>query len=262
MKALITGASGTVGRALTQYLQAAGWQIARWNRSQTPIDHYPSMEALVRSTAPDVLFHLATASQSTGRENESWLVNYDWTSELAWICRTLDIRFVFTSSVMVFTNNAIGPFTPDSPADATKGYGYEKRAAEARVFYQNPDVVVARIGWQIGEAAGSNNMIDFFERQMADQGYIHASTRWYPACSFLADTAAALAHLAQAVPGLYLVDANKRWTFFEIATALNQHHNNRWIILPNEDFVYDQRMIDPRVPIASLQERLPSLPTR
>jgi dTDP-4-dehydrorhamnose reductase len=260
MKAIITGARGTVGSALSKHLTAEGHQVTAWDRSVVPIDRYQPMEDFVRQERPDALFHLAIASRSTGVPNESWLVHYEWTSELAWITRQLGIRFVFTSSVMVFSDNAKGPFTPDSKPDAAEGYGYEKRMAERRVFDQNHDAIVARLGWQIGEARGSNNMIDFFERQTSEHGRIQASRKWYPACSFVRDTAPALLWLASAAPGLYMIDSNTRWTFYEITCALNEKHGGRWNVVANDDFVFDQRMIDPRVPIPSLQHTLPALP--
>jgi dTDP-4-dehydrorhamnose reductase len=218
------------------------------------------MEDFVRRERPNVLFHLAIASRSTGLANESWLVNYEWPGELAWITRRLGVRFVFTSSVMVFSDNAKGPFTLDSQPDAPQGYGYEKRQAEQRVFHQNPDAVVARLGWQIGEAGGSNNMIDFFEKKAAAGEVIAASRKWFPACSFVRDTIAALTWLNSAKPGLYLIDSNTRWNFHEIASTLNERHGHRWSIVANDDFVFDQRMIDPRIPIPSLQASLPALP--
>lgn len=259
MKAIITGASGTLGTTLRHTLEAQGNTVVAWDRARVPIDRYQPMEDYVRAEQPDVIFHLATASQPTGRDNESWLVNYEWTSELAWIARVLDVRFVFTSSVMVFTNAAPGPFTVESRPDAPEGYGYEKRRAEERALAQNPAAVVARIGWQIGSAPGTNNMIDFFQREMTQNGQINASRQWYPACSFLPDTAQALIDLSQGAGGLYLVDSNTRWTFYEIASALNIQHGGVWNIVPNDAFVYDQRMIDPRVPIPPLSARLPTL---
>jgi dTDP-4-dehydrorhamnose reductase len=260
MKAIITGARGTVGSALTEQLTARGHQIVAWDRSVVPIDRYQPMEDFVRRERPDVLFHLAIASCSTGVPNESWLVHYEWTSELAWITRQLGIRFIFSSSVMVFTDDAKGPFTIDSEPDAPQGYGYEKRMAEQRVYHQNPDAIVARLGWQIGERAGSNNMLDFLERKAAAGETIGASRKWYPACSFVGDTAAALAWLVSQQPGLYQINSNTRWNFHEIASALNEKHSGRWNIVANDSFVYDQRMLDPRVPIPSLQRTLPTLP--
>lgn len=259
MKAIITGASGTVGSALRQYLTEQGHTAIAWNRAETPTDDYAAMERFLRHHQPDVLFHLAVASESTGRENEGWRVTYEWTSELAWLCRQLNIRFLFTSTVMVYSDDAVGPFTPATPTDAGEGYGNEKAQAEQRAFAQNPDAVVARLGWQIGEAPGSNNMVDFLERQQAEQGEIRASRLWYPACSFVQDSAAALTALATHPSSVYLVNSNTRWSFYEIVSALNQLHGNRWKVIPDDAFVYDQRMLDERVPIPPLEQRLPQL---
>jgi dTDP-4-dehydrorhamnose reductase len=257
---LVTGASGTVGTAFRHYAKERGAEVVGWNRAVVPIDQYAPIENYVRDVRPTALVHLAIGSKSTGRANESWLVNYEWTSELAWIARVLNVPFLFTSSVMVFTNDARGPFTVDSVPDAPDGYGYEKRMAEQRVFHQNAEAHVVRIGWQIGEQAGSNNMIDFFDRQMREHGQINASTRWLPACSCLPDTAAALWSALSHPPGLYLVDSNRRWSFFDIATALNRRHGATWNIVPTEDFVYDQRMHDDRLQVPALNTRLPDLP--
>src|ERR1041384_4030691 len=106
IRILVTGANGTVGTAFRQCATAHGAEVIAWNRAAVPIDQYQSMEDFVRATKPDALVHLAIGSKSTGRANESWLVNYEWTSELAWITRTLGVPFIFTSSVMVFSDAA------------------------------------------------------------------------------------------------------------------------------------------------------------
>jgi dTDP-4-dehydrorhamnose reductase len=256
---LVTGLRGTVGQALDARLQRAGVRVVGWDRAAVAIDHYDAMLRFVETTAPDALVHLAIASSPTGRANEGWQVNHEWPSELAWITRQLGIRFVHASTVMVFSDAATGPFTADSVPDATEGYGLEKRMAEQRVMHQNPDATIVRLGWQIGTQPGSNQMIDFFDRETRARGEVRASTQWRPACSFLDDTADAIARLLGEAPGRYLLDSNTRWTFFEIAQALSALHGDRWSIVPTEHPTQDQRMIDPRVPIASLATRLPAL---
>jgi dTDP-4-dehydrorhamnose reductase len=258
-RAIITGASGTVGSCLSAFLQRQGFEVIPWDRRTVPVDDYAAMERFVREAAPHVLFHLATASQPTGRAGESWLINYEWTSELAWITRTLGIPFVFSSTALVFSNEARGPFTHDSIPDAPEGYGYEKRRAEERVFHQNPEARVVRLGWQIGEQPMGNNMLAFLEDKMRQEGRVRASTRWLPACSLLEDTVQALHSLASAAPGLYMLDSNERWTFYEIARELSARHAGRWRVEPSEDFVFDQRMRDERIRLPSLKERLPGL---
>jgi len=259
MKAVITGATGTVGQALVNHLTLLGWSVVPWERQHVPIDDFGQMDAFIRRESPDVLFHLATASQPTGRNNESWLVNYEWTSELAWLCKVLSVRFVFTSSVMVFTDDAKGPFTIHSRPDASSGYGHEKLMAEKRVLYQNDQAIVGRIGWQIGETSGGNHMLEFLLRQAETEGQINASTHWYPACSFLSDTAAMLTSISHLDGGLYLIDSNIGWTFYEIVTAIKKQNGYDWPITPTTDFVYDQRMVDLRIGTPSLATRLPAL---
>ncbi|HEU4407148.1 MAG TPA: sugar nucleotide-binding protein [Polyangiaceae bacterium] len=260
MKALVTGASGTVGRALVERLERGGHRAVGWPRERVPNDDYHAMEAFVRAEAPDVVYHLAVASRPTGRPGESWLVNYEWSSELAWVTRVLGLGFVFTSTAMVFSDDARGPFTPESEPDAREGYGYEKRMAEGRVRYQNPAAKVVRLGWQIGREPGSNNMIDHLVQKARELGRVPASRRWLPATSFLEDTADALVRLADAPPGLYHLDANGAGhSFYDIASALSRLHGGVWPIEPNDDFVYDQRLLDGRVPVTPLAERLPGL---
>jgi dTDP-4-dehydrorhamnose reductase len=263
MKVLITGLRGTVGRALREHQRGCGDTVVGWDRAQVPIDQYQAMEDFVRREAPDALLHLAIASQPSGRHDESWLVNYEWSSELAWIARVLEIRFLFASTAMVFSDHAPGPFTLTSIPDASSGYGHEKRRAEQRVMAQNPQARVVRLGWQIGDDPhhASNNMLDHLERTARRQGRVRASRRWLPATSFLSDTAAALRRLLEPAlsPGVYMIDANARWSFFQIARALSRRHGNRWLIEPTDDFVYDQRMIDPRPGIPPLESRLPEL---
>lgn len=260
MRALITGSGGTVGTALRKRLDQAGWQVSRWNRSEVPIDNYAAMEAFVKAVAPDVLFHLAVASQPTQAQStaqEAWKVNCEWTSELAWITRQLGVAFVHTSTVMVFTEGLPGPYTVASQPNAAHDYGGDKREAEERVFRQNPDARVVRLGWQIGNNLSGNHMTAW----LAAHGPARLSTRWLPACSMLEDTAEAMLKIACARPGLYQIDGNEGWSFYDIACALRKRHGADWNIKPTADRVYDQRMVDPRIVLPPLVDRLPELAT-
>ncbi len=259
MKFIITGMSGTLGTALSGYLKGLGHVVLGWDREKISIQNYSAMEAYLTEEKPDGLYHLAVPSQSHGWVNESWVVNYQWTSELAWLCRSIQIPFYYVSTVMVFSNFAKGPFTPDSKPDASEGYGYEKRMAEERVFYQNPDARILRLGWQIGTTVGTNNMVDHLDNRMKTDGIIAASTKWLPACSFLSDTVKVLDLVRGLPPSLYLFDSNEKWSFYDIAFALNRVHNKGWKVVASDSFVYDQRMKDPRVPVISLKDHLSGL---
>jgi dTDP-4-dehydrorhamnose reductase len=260
MNYLITGAGGTVGRALTAHLHACGHAVVAWDRHRAAPEDVEAGRAYIETTRPDGIFHLAIPSQGTGRPNEGQLVHIDWPTGLAAHCAERGVRFVYTSTAMVFTDHAPPPFTPDAVPDAVDGYGGDKRRGEVSVLASNPQALVVRLGWQIGSGPGGNNMIDFFVTKMRDEGIIHASRTWLPACSFLEDTAETLAHLAQSdAHGIYHLDANTRWSFAQLAEALNHLHGGTWTVKPNDDFTYDQRLLDDRVHVRPLEERLPHL---
>jgi dTDP-4-dehydrorhamnose reductase len=93
---------------------------------------------------------------------------------------------------------------------------------------------------------------------LKDEGVIRASTRWFPAASFVEDTGSKLIEIAaRSTPGIYLLDSNQKWNLFEIATALNTQFNFGWKIEPTEDYGWDSRMMDERMQMPSLRERLP-----
>ena len=258
MKALVTGASGVVGRAVVAELGQRGVGVSAWDRQAAPVTDRDAGRRLLDSLAPDLLAHLAVPSKPTGLEHEGRVVTCDWTAWLAEECASRGVRMLFTSTAMVFTNHAIGPFTVDSEPDETEGYGGEKREAERLVARANRSAVIARLGWQIGSGRGGNQMVEHLAATHEREGSVGASTRWLPACSLLEDTAAALVGLLldNSAEGLYLIDSNRGLNYFEIATALNARHGDHWCVQPNEDFVYDQRMIDPRAGMPSLAERL------
>ncbi|MCB9791392.1 MAG: sugar nucleotide-binding protein [Alphaproteobacteria bacterium] len=257
MRALVTGSRGTVGTALRRAVEAKGGSVVAWDRASVPLDDYGAMLAFIEACAPDVLFHLAAASQpaqARSSEEESWRVNYEWSSELAWICRELELPFVFTSTVMVF--EAPGPYSIGSRPDASGGYGREKASAEARVFRQNPYARVARLGWQIGRGPTGNQMAAWAWAQQQARGQVEASLRWVPACSFLEDSASALMEVAERGPGLYHVDSNDGHSFYDVLAALREREDAEWELVPSWERAFDQRLLESRLRVPRLGERL------
>ena len=257
-RALVTGAGGTVGQAVLAALRDHGADAIGWDRSRVSLLDLDAARAHVAAVRPHAVFHLAIASRPTGADNEHWRINFDLTAALAGACRDSRARLVFTSSVMVF--DAPGPYAIDARPDAADGYGLQKRRCEETLAAEFPEAVTARIGWQIGDRAGSNNMVDYLAARAGERGgVVAASQRFIPACSMLPDTAAALVRLADAAPGLYQLDANDGWSLYAIARALSAVHGGAWQIEPTDDPSLDQRMIDPRPGIPRLDSRLPGL---
>ena len=263
-RALVTGAHGTLGAVLMERLREAGAQPVAWDRARVGVQDYAVMEAFARQVQPQVIFHLAIPSQpDPGGQDQGWQVHVRWTHELAWIARVIGARFVFASTAMVYSSGQPGPLWPSTTPDATRGYGLQKLQAEQVTRAQNPDAVIARLGWQISRVQQpwpGNTMIAQLQAQHERGEPILASARWRPACSFLEDSADALLELSRAEAGIYHVDSNAAGHSFEqIARALSARFELGWRVQPTSEPEQDQRLLDGRLSLPALAQRLPAL---
>ena len=239
MRYLITGLNGTVAPAIAQALTARGAKVIRWDRIEVPTNDPYAVEQFIRTQQPDWFFHVATGSP-------------DWAESIAVACARFQVPLLFTSSVSVFGPHQTAPLTPATLPQAEDDYGRYKRECEDRMRAAYPQLVIARLAWQIGDAPGSNTMTDYLARQAA-QGLIAASEQWYPACAFLEDTATTILELADAArPGIYHLDANPGWSFYTIAHKLQQKLATDWQIVPVQEPVFDNRMVDQNISMRSI----------
>ena len=245
MKALVTGMHGTVAPALAQALAKAGSSVVPWDRSAHPIDNPDAVRFFIECEKPDLFCHLAMGSP-------------DWAEGAARTCAENHIPFLFISSVSVYAASQAGPFTIRDITLPDDDYGRYKLECERRVQAAHPQAHVVRIGWQIGTAPGGNQMVDYLERMFRERGQIDASTLWFPACSFLPDTAESLVRILKLPPGLYHLDGNPGLNFFEIATGLNRLLGQPWKVVPVAGLVQNHRMLDPRVPVAPIVRHFPN----
>lgn len=236
---------GTVAPVLAQALAKAGHAIVPWDRARHPVDSPDAVRFFIECERPDLFCHLAMGSP-------------DWAGWAATACAENKIPFLYVSSVSVYSGSQTGPFTPRDLPLPDDDYGRYKLECERRVQAAHPGAHVVRIGWQIGTAPGGNQMVEFLDRAFKEHGRIDASTRWFPACSFLPDTADSLVRILALPPDLYHLDGNPGLNFFQIATGLNELLGRPWNVLPVAGLVQNHRMLDPRVPAASIARRLPA----
>ena len=243
MKALVTGMRGTVAPVFAQALRAEGVSVVPWDRDLHPIDNPEAVRFFIRAERPDLFCHLALGSP-------------DWAEWAARTCAEMNVPFLYVGSVSVYGSAQTGPFAPADLPVPDDDYGRYKFECERRVLAAHPRAHVVRIGWQIGDRPGGNQMVDHLDRTFREQGRIDASVRWFPGCSFLPDTAAALVRIAKRrPPGLYHLDGNPGLNFFEIASGLNDLLGRPWAVAPVAGLVQNRRMLDPRAPVASIQAR-------
>jgi dTDP-4-dehydrorhamnose reductase len=250
MKCLITGLNGTLAPFLARVARERGFEVLGWPREQVSPDDVEGSRRWLAAVKPDAIAHLGMGSA-------------EWAGRLAAHAAAGSLPFVFTSTAMVFHHWPDGPHALADDRNAEDGYGQYKRAAEDAVRAAYPQACIARLGWQIDAHQPGNNMLMALDQWQASQGCVKASRRWTPACSFMDDTAAALADLWWGrAHGLAHIDSNAEegHSFFEIARALRQAFTRpHWQVVAQDDYVHDQRLLGGGERVPRLSARLPQL---
>lgn len=244
MRVLLTGMNGTVAPAIAATLAHRGVEIAAWSRRDVPVDDPGTMRTFLAGLRPSQVVHAALGPP-------------EWAQALALLCREASIPFTFISTVSVFSCPPDGPYAPETRPNAEDDYGRYKRACEGLVREASADAAIVRIGWQIGTSRGSNNMVDWCEREMESRGRVEANRNWTPSCSFLDQTAIAFSRfLANHRSGIYHIEGNSTGLAFPgIVRGLARIHGSRWRIEEADGMRFDNRLANSlpvRRPVAEL----------
>lgn len=243
-RVLITGLHGTVAPYLRTVLERNGYQVIGFDRTMFNLEDRLEQKKFVESNNIYGIFHLAMGSEF-------------WASRLASIAVDLDIPFVFTSTESVFSDRYDGPYKTDQSPDSDTDYGSYKIRCEREIVASNPEACIVRLGWQIGASFQKNNMLNILNNLNKDNGKIEASTEWYPACSYIEDTVEELYKLFRdRESGIFHIEGNPGYTFYEIVKALNDKYQCEWNIEKTTVPHRDGRLFDDRVGCRSIAEFL------
>ncbi|UPW19662.1 sugar nucleotide-binding protein [Agarivorans sp. TSD2052] len=244
-RALVTGLNGRLAPYLQQALEQANVEVISFDRQQLDITHRPQQIAYIRAHKIDAIFHLATGSE-------------DWLSILADIADELTIPMVFTSTESVFNPDSKGPFTPEHPADAVNEYGRYKISCEHAALAANPNIIVARLGWQMFDTFEQDNLLTHVRDMHNEKGYLEASTEWLPAVAYVEHSMQCLIRLAkQAKAGIYHIGGNELGlSFYQLVELIKQKYQLDWDVRPAKVPQRDGRIIDSRVACDSITQQL------
>lgn len=242
MKLLITGLNGTLAPHLARAARAAGHEVIGWDRNAVDPEDEAASAAWLQAQAPDAVAHLGMGSARFA----------------GWLAARTE-RFVFTSTAMVFDHQPDGPHRVGDLRTARDDYGRYKIACEDAIQTGAPAATIARIGWQIDPAQPGNNMRRALDDWQRRDGHVAASAAWVPACSFMADTAAALLGLLERPqPGVHHLDSNAEdaWTFDRLVAALARAFDRPWQLRVHRDYAHDQRLLGGPSRLPPLSARL------
>lgn len=186
MRALVTGASGFVGKYLVAALQRDGAEVLACGGPRDGGDYFPidlldvaSLARALEAARPQVVFHLAAQTfvpEALESPLETYDVNAMGTARLAEAVRryaSVPPRVIFASTAEVYGPRAAGDYPlrenlemqPGNPYGASKAAAEAMLRAAARSF--DGDVVIARSFNHVGPGQNERFVVASFAAQLA-----------------------------------------------------------------------------------------------
>jgi dTDP-4-dehydrorhamnose reductase len=163
---LITGATGTLGRAFSKICAHRGLAHVLTSRSDLDICDPDSIAAALDRHKPWAVINTAgfvRTWEAEAKMDECFQANATGPELLAKACRRHGIPFVTFSSDLVFDGKLGRSYVePDEPAPAC-AYGRSKAEAEARLMAMDSDVLIVRTSAFFGPWDRYNFLFDTFE---------------------------------------------------------------------------------------------------
>jgi dTDP-4-dehydrorhamnose reductase len=168
VRALVTGASGQLGRELVARL---GPELA-WAGGRDALDvaDERAVAELVARTAPDVVWNASAWNRVDAAESErerAFAVNALGPRALAAAARAAGALVVHVSTDYVFDGTSPRPYREDDPPNPLSVYGASKLAGERHVLDSGADALVVRTSGVLGRSGSAQKGGSFVDRILA-----------------------------------------------------------------------------------------------
>ncbi len=144
---MVTGASGTLGQAMSRICHVRGLDHDLVSRREMDIADPASVEAALRAYRPWAVVNTAGYVRVTDAEREAdrcFRENTEGAGVLAEACARLGVPCVSFSSDLVFNGGLGRAYAESDAVDPTGVYGRSKAEAEQRILAAHPDALVIR----------------------------------------------------------------------------------------------------------------------
>ncbi|WP_071885447.1 dTDP-4-dehydrorhamnose reductase [Rufibacter tibetensis] len=144
---LITGATGTLGRAFARVCDVRGIPYVLLTRQDMDITDAASVEKVIQKYRPWALVNTAGYVRVDDAEKESaacFRENTEGAVTLAKACKAHHIGFVTFSSDLVFDGQKQAPYVEEDQPQPLNEYGRSKAHAEEKVLAAMPEALVIR----------------------------------------------------------------------------------------------------------------------
>jgi dTDP-4-dehydrorhamnose reductase len=151
MKAMMIGATGLLGKALTR--EWRGCELVGLGSRDVDIRDARQVREIINATGPQWIVLAAAYTDVDGCESNrdlAWAVNRDGAVNVAVAAKSSGAKLLFLSSDYVFDGKKRTPYETDDQRNPQSVYGRSKAEAEVRLLEQHPGCCIARTSWLFG----------------------------------------------------------------------------------------------------------------
>jgi dTDP-4-dehydrorhamnose reductase len=233
MNIIVTGSRGTIGKVLMKTLKKRKHTAIPLIHDEVDFSDQKVITAFLEKHQPDAIMHLAKSEEAITATLAKW----------AYENRK---SYLYTSSYKVFSGKKVeGPFKVTDTPDGTDELALYKQRLEKVSFENNPNSYVARLSWQITDDPSGYGILMFLKAQMDKAKKVSVSENMYPSLMFIDETANALIDLVEKYqPGLYHLNQNDWYSFYDIVDYLIHEKGHDWIVLDPPRAIRKIEMLD------------------
>lgn len=145
---IVLGATGMLGRAVTEALVARGERVTALGRNDVDLARQATLAAIPASCGVVInCTGWTNVDAAESQEAEATAVNGTGVGQLAERCRQIGARLVHYSTDYVFSGHASAPYRVDHPRAPLNAYGRSKAAGEVLLEGSGADYVLIRTSW-------------------------------------------------------------------------------------------------------------------
>ena len=151
MKALMIGATGLLGKALTRAW--GGGELVGLGSRDLDIRDAQHVREIINATGPQWIVLAAAYTDVDGCEGNrdlAFAVNCEGAVNVAVAARSSGAKLLFLSSDYVFDGKKKTPYETDDERNPQSVYGRSKAEAEVRLRERYPECCIARTSWLFG----------------------------------------------------------------------------------------------------------------
>lgn len=154
MRVLVTGVKGQLGYDVVKELEQRGHTAVGVDIEEMDITDETAVDTVITHSMVDAVIHCAAYTAVDAAEDNEGIcnkINVEGTTNIAKVCKKLDIKMIYISTDYVFDGQGTRPWEPDDKiTEPLNVYGMSKYLGEQAVQRYLEKYYIVRIAWVFG----------------------------------------------------------------------------------------------------------------